>query len=191
MKRNSLCQAKRLWDSFCGRKDEVLRIKFLSLKASAWGLAVALRFCVEWRVTAGRLSIRRRICVIISPATLATLVGHLRGEEKNILKTPRAISWRDWTGNFRQNRAAGQTRDGATVGWPEGRAEREQPSQFVKISARTHSRGKWERLKCRPKQASLLAIGFLTFKTSVAEVSAPISETLAKASASQQYGSSF
>jgi hypothetical protein len=41
--------------------------------------------------------------VIISPATLATLVGHLRGEEKNILKTPRAISWRDWTGNFRQD----------------------------------------------------------------------------------------
>ena len=25
---------------------------------------------------------RRRICVIISPATLTTLVGHLRGEEK-------------------------------------------------------------------------------------------------------------
>ena len=61
----------------------------------------------------------------------------------------------------------------------------------MKISARTHSRGKWERLKCRPKQASLLAIGFLTFKTSVAEVSAPISETLAKASASQQGGVSL
>ena len=25
------------------------------------------------------------------------------GGEKSILKTPRAISWRDWTGNFRQD----------------------------------------------------------------------------------------
>ncbi len=111
MKRNSLCHAKWLWDSFCGRNERFLSIKFLSLKASGWGLVVALRRCVEWRLTAGRLSIRRRICVIISPATLATLVGHLRGEEKNILKTPRAISWRDWTGNFRQNRASGQTQE--------------------------------------------------------------------------------
>ena len=61
---------------------QVLRIKFLSLKESGWALADALRRCVELRVTAGRLSIKRRILVIISPVTLATLVGHLRGEEK-------------------------------------------------------------------------------------------------------------
>ena len=88
--------------------DEVLRIKFLSLKASGWGLPVALRFCVEWRVTAGRLSIRRRICVIISPATLATLVGHLRGEE---------------------NRNLGRAEDRATGGWPEGRSAGASASQ--------------------------------------------------------------
>ena len=82
---------------------QVLSIKFLSLKVSGLGAALALSLCVELRVTGGKFGIRRRICVIISPATLATLVGHLRGEEKNILKTPRAISWRDWTGNFRQD----------------------------------------------------------------------------------------
>jgi len=112
MKRNSLCQAKRLWDSFCGKKDEVLSIKFLSLKASGWGLAVAFRRCVEWRVTAGRHSIRRRIWVIISPATLATLVGHLRGEE---------------------NRKLGRAEDRSTAGWPEGRSAGASASQQVPV----------------------------------------------------------
>ena len=41
--------------------------------------ALALSLGLELRVTGGRLSIRRRILVIISPATLTTLVGHLRG----------------------------------------------------------------------------------------------------------------
>jgi len=62
------------------------------------GLKTMLDF--EWWMADSR---RRRICVIISPATLTTLVGHLRGGEKNILKTLRAISWRDWTGDFRQD----------------------------------------------------------------------------------------
>ena len=79
MKRNSLCQAKWFGDSFCVWIAQVLSIKFLSLKASGVDAALALSHCVELRVTAGRLSMRRRILVIISPATLATLVGHLRG----------------------------------------------------------------------------------------------------------------
>jgi hypothetical protein len=45
--------------------------------AAAWPLNLGL----ELRVTGGRLSMRRRILVIISPATLTTLVGHLRGGE--------------------------------------------------------------------------------------------------------------
>jgi hypothetical protein len=64
---------------FCGGKDEVLRIKFLSFKASGVGAALALSLCVELRVTGGKFGIWRRIFVIISPATLTTLVGHLRG----------------------------------------------------------------------------------------------------------------
>ena len=87
MKRNSLCQAKWLWDSFCGKKDEVLSIKFLSFKVSGLGADLALSLCVELRVTGGKFGIRRRICVIISPATLATLVGHLRGEEEKKSET--------------------------------------------------------------------------------------------------------
>ena len=116
MKRNSLCQAKRLWDSFCGWMAQVLSIKFLSLKMSGWRLVVALRRCVEWRVTAGRLSIKRRILVIISPATLARLVGHLRGEE---------------------NRKLGRAEDRSTAGWPEGRSAGASASQQVPVSKKS------------------------------------------------------
>ena len=41
--------------------------------------ALALSLGLELRVTGGMHSMRRRILVIISPATLTTLVGHLRG----------------------------------------------------------------------------------------------------------------
>ena len=44
--------------------------------------AVALSWCDELRVTGGKFGIKRRICLIISPANLATLVGHLRGYQK-------------------------------------------------------------------------------------------------------------
>ena len=58
---------------------QVLSIKFLSFKVSGLGADLALSLCVELRVTGGKFGIRRRIFVIISPATLTTLVGHLRG----------------------------------------------------------------------------------------------------------------
>ena len=69
-----------------GRLQAVLRgdgasFKFLSLKARV-DAALTLRLCVELRVTGGKFGMRRRICVIISPATLTTLVGHLRGYKK-------------------------------------------------------------------------------------------------------------
>ena len=44
--------------------------------------ALALSLGLELSVTGGMHSMRRRILVIISPATLTTLVGHLRGEMK-------------------------------------------------------------------------------------------------------------
>ena len=43
---------------------------------------VTLSWCDELRVTGGKFGIKRRICLIISPANLATLVGHLRGYQK-------------------------------------------------------------------------------------------------------------
>ena len=64
---------------FCGASGDVLSINFLSLKMSGVAAAWPLNLGLELRVTGGRLSMRRRILVIISPATLTTLVGHLRG----------------------------------------------------------------------------------------------------------------
>ena len=67
---------------FCGGIAQVLSINFLSLKMSGVDAALALSLGLELRVTGGMHSMRRRILVIISPATLTTLVGHLRGEMK-------------------------------------------------------------------------------------------------------------
>jgi len=71
---------------------QVLSIKFLSLKMSGED-AVAVLLCASRlrrdkvaMVASGKFGIRRRIFVIISPATLATLVGHLRGEERKVLR---------------------------------------------------------------------------------------------------------
>ena len=80
-----------------GRLQAVLRgdgasFKFLSLKARV-DAALTLRLCVELRVTGGKFGMRRRICVIISPATLTTLVGHLRGEEEKKSETGNLNNW--------------------------------------------------------------------------------------------------
>ena len=95
---------------------QVLSIKFLSLKMSGLGADLALSLCVELRVTGGKFGIRRRIFVIISPATLARLVGHLRGEE---------------------NRKLGRAEDRSTAGWPEGRSAGASASQQVPVSKKS------------------------------------------------------
>ena len=77
---------------FSGGSGDVLSINFLSLKMSGVAAAWPLSLGLELRVTGGRLSMRRRILVIISPATLTTLVGHLRGYQKYFLSNLKGVS---------------------------------------------------------------------------------------------------
>ena len=85
-KTNSSCLMNTGCKGFCGGIAQVLSINFLSLKMSGVDAALALSLGLELRVTGGMHSMRRRILVIISPATLTTLVGHLRGGRKKNLK---------------------------------------------------------------------------------------------------------